>query len=108
MKLITIALACCLSLLSFKPDQETNLYNSSGNATAYIDDYLTDRVLYLWDGTPIGYLHQNFNNTDVYWFSGKHLGWFENGLLRDNDGYIILATKQAASRPTYGETLKGL
>lgn len=108
MKLVTIFLACSMLCGIHKTDHEINLYNSSGSATAYIDDYLTDQVVYLWDGTPVAYLHKNFTSTDVYWFNGKHLGWFEDGLLRNNDGYIVLATRQAAGKLTYGETLKGL
>jgi len=108
MKISILLLAVSVLCASFRPLREINLYDSSGQAKAYIDDYLTDQVVYLWDGTPVGYLHQNFTNTDVYGFNGKHLGWFEGGLLRDNEGYIILATKESAGKLTYGETLKSL
>jgi hypothetical protein len=103
--LLTVSLLCTTS----RQGHTIDLYDSSGTATAYIDDYLTDKVIYLWDGKPVGYLHQNFNNTDVYGFNGKHLGWFEGGALRDNSGYVIVGTKEALGRTiTTGESLKSL
>lgn len=83
MKLLFSAIICLAVLASFKPYREINLYDSSGSATAYIDDYVADQVIYLWDGRPEAYLIQ----TDVYGFNGKHLGWFEKGILHDNNGY---------------------
>jgi hypothetical protein len=83
MKLLFPAIICLTVLASFKPYREINLYDSSGSATAYIDDYVADQVIYLWDGRSEAYLIQ----TDVYGFNGKHLGWFEKGILHDNNGY---------------------
>jgi len=45
MKLSVFLLAVSLILAAFKPHREINLYDSSGNATAYIDDYLSDQVI---------------------------------------------------------------
>ncbi|HTD99103.1 MAG TPA: hypothetical protein VK668_07430 [Mucilaginibacter sp.] len=109
MKLLTfLLLSTCLSFTSFKPNNEINLYNSSGNAGAFIDDYLSDQVIYLWDGKPVAYLHQNFTSTDIYGFNGKHLGWFEKGVLRDNSGHTVGVTKEASDKITAGESLKGI
>lgn len=108
MKLITLLLFFSLVSSRSVPDHTIDLYDSSGNAVAYIDDYVSDRVIYFWDGKPVAYLYQSFTGTDVFGFNGKHLGWFEDGKLRDNDGYLIAATKEAIGRITYGETLKGV
>ena len=104
MKLIFSAIICVIILTSFRPYREINLYDSSGNATAYIDSYLSDEVIYLWDGTPEAYLIQ----TDVFGFNGKHLGWFEKGILRDNDGKVVATIKEAADKITIDGSLKGL
>ena len=104
MKFIFTAIICIITLASFKPYREINLYDSSGNATAYIDDYLADRVIYLWNGTPQAYLIQS----DVFGFNGKHLGWFEKGILRDNDGKLVATIKEAADKITVDGSLKGL
>lgn len=60
---------------------EITLFNSQGNPTAYIanDEALT---IYLWSGEPVAYL----DNEDIYGFNGKHLGWFEQGIIWDHDG----------------------
>lgn len=108
MKPVIFLLFAGLLCSSFKPYNEINLYDSSGNASAYIDNYLTDQVIYLWDGKAVAYLHQNFTDNDVYGFNGKHLGWFERGILRDNDGKIVGTTKEAADRITIDGSLKGL
>ena len=52
-------------------DSEISLFNSNGEAVAYIavDDDLT---IYLWSGDPVAYI----DDEDVYGFNGKHLGWF--------------------------------
>lgn len=56
------------------------LFNKDGNATAYIDD--ADNTIFLWDGTPVAYL----DNEDIYGFNGKHLGWFEDGIIWNHNG----------------------
>ena len=104
MKLLFSAIICLSVLASFKPYREINLYDSSGNATAYIDDYVADQVIYLWDGRPEAYLIQ----TDVYGFNGKHLGWFEKGILHDNNGEVVATIKEATDRITIDGSLKGL
>ncbi|MBV8388897.1 MAG: hypothetical protein JO080_03765 [Mucilaginibacter sp.] len=104
MKFIFLPIICLSILVAFKPYRETDLYDSSGNAAAFIDDYLADRVIYLWDGSPEAYLVQ----TDVFGFNGKHLGWFEKGILRDNDGKVVATIKEAADKITVDGSLKGL
>ncbi|MBS1524062.1 MAG: hypothetical protein JST19_00345 [Bacteroidetes bacterium] len=108
MKLICFLFAVIFLCGSAKPYREIDLYDSTGNAVAFIDDYITDQVVYLWNGKPVAYLHQNFNNTDVYGFNGKHLGWFEDGKLRDNAGYLLGETKEALGRITSDVPMKGL
>jgi len=104
MKLLCSAIICITILASFIPYREVNLYDSSGNSAAYIDDFLGDRIIFLWDGTPKAYLIQ----TDVFGFNGKHLGWFEKGVLRDNKGEVVATDKEAADKITIDSSLKGL
>ena len=58
--------------------QET-LFDSKGNPIAYLD-FDDDNTFYLWNGTPVAYLSSN--NT-IYGFNGKHLGWYEKGIIRN-------------------------
>jgi hypothetical protein len=56
------------------------LFNKDGNAVAYIDD--DNETIFLWDGTPVAYL----DNENLYGFNGKHLGWYENGIIWNHSG----------------------
>ena len=71
---------------------EETLYSLVGEAVAYIA-YDDGQTIYMWDGMPVAYL----NREDIYGFNGKHLGWFEDGIVRDHDGYIVGFNKKAAS-----------
>jgi 4-fold beta-flower domain-containing protein len=88
------------------PRREFSLFDSGGRPVAYIAEDLT---LYLWSGTPAAYLgndrREGFN---VYGFNGKHLGWLTNGVIRDHDGNVVGAFKEAFRSPTKLESAKGL
>lgn len=61
--------------------REVALFEPSGEPTVYIaaDEDLT---IYSWDGQPLAYL----NKEHIYGFNGKHLGWFEEGIVWDHAG----------------------
>ena len=75
-------------------DEEVTLFNGKGKATAYIavDDAMT---IYLWGGKPVAYLEpdKRGGGFHIYGFSGKHLGWFVQGVVRDHDGDAACAVK---------------
>jgi len=61
---------------------ETTLFDAQGESVAYLtDDY--DRTIYLWDGHPVAYLYEQRH---VYGFNGRHLGWFIDQILYDENG----------------------
>jgi hypothetical protein len=64
-------------------DDEFSLYDSRGEAAAFIDPE-HDTTIYLWSGKPMAYLDKN----SVYGFNGKHLGWFIKGAIYDHDGVV--------------------
>lgn len=84
-------------LLSFNciAQGEISLFNSEGEAVAYIDTEDDDLTLYLWDGKPVAYLHVSSGEYHVYGFNGKHLGWYINGVIRNHDGDAVVANKAA-------------
>lgn len=55
---------------------EETIFDLDGTPVAYIAHY-DEKTIYMWDGTPVAYL----NNECIYGFNGKHLGWFENGII---------------------------
>lgn len=67
-------------------------YSKSGQPIAYTED---GQHLYLFSGKPVAYL----SNDAVYSFSGEHLGWFEDGWIRDTERKCVFFTSQARSGP---------
>ena len=88
-------------LLLFIPSvclsQEISLFNSDGDAVAYIDTDDEDNTIYLWNGTPVAYLSPESNYYNIYGFNGNPLGWFEEGIVRDEDGDAVGFQKGAVS-----------
>jgi hypothetical protein len=75
--------------------EELSLFDGSGRAVAYVvaDDDLT---IHLWSGEPVAYLARSgTNDFNVYGFNGKHLGWFVDGVVRDHDGDVTCALRDA-------------
>lgn len=71
---------------------EESLFDVLGRPTAYIS-YDDENTIYLWDGRPVAY--QEPDKT-VYGFDGKHLGWYEDGLIRNINGEIVGFNRLAA------------
>jgi hypothetical protein len=65
---------------------DLDFYDSGGHAVAYAAaDH--DLTIYLWSGKPVAYL----DDKNVYGFNGKHLGWYEEGVVYDHQGHMIAA-----------------
>jgi hypothetical protein len=71
---------------------QTVFYDSKGEPIAYTEDRVH---IYLFSGEPVAYL----SGDSVYSFSGIHLGWFEDGWIRDNNGDCVFFTDQAKGGP---------
>lgn len=69
-----------------------DLYDSTGRPYAYCED---EGTLYTFTGIPIAY----FSDDSVYAFSGRHIGYFAGGLLRDGHGNVLLFTDRASDGP---------
>jgi len=81
---------------------ERTLYNSDGYAVAYItDDY--HGTVYMWDGSPVAYL---YDDQHVYGLNGRHLGWFIDEILFDNNGKRIGFTGNSCPVPVFKEPVK--
>lgn len=78
--------------------KEVSLFNSEGEATAYIDS--KDFTIYLWNGKPVVYLLKEGGVFNIYGFNGKHIGWYENGIIRGHKGYVVGYTKGSISNST--------
>lgn len=65
-------------------------YDSHGEPIAYL--YNDEIHIYLFSGEPVAYLHDN----SVYGYNGHQFGWFENGWIRDLNGYCVFFTENAS------------
>ena len=68
--------------------EEIALLNRLGVGVAYVDT--SDATIYLWSGVPTAYLAGD----SIYGFTGRHLGWFEEGIVRGNRGKRVGFTEE--------------
>ena len=69
-------------------------YNKRGQPICWLSDK-DKETIYLFNGKPVAYIYE----TSVYSFRGKHLGFYENGWIYDNDGYCVFYTQYATGGP---------
>jgi len=87
--------------------QQVSLYDSDGDARAYID-FEEDATIILWDGTPVAFLENERSDISVFGFNGRFLGWFEDGIIYDKDGYAVGAREGAINMMTKMERMKSM
>lgn len=83
--------------------QEIGLFDKDGKAIAYIDTEDEDMPVYLYDGKPVAYIDDKNN---LYGFNGKHLGWYDKGIIRNHYGLLVGTTRDATFRYTGYEPYK--
>jgi hypothetical protein len=69
-----------------------DFYDRSGTAVAYCEN---GEHIYLFSGESVAFL----DGDAVYSFSGEHLGWFEDGWIRDKAGHCVFFTSDAKGGP---------
>lgn len=67
-------------------------HSRTGDACCYLHD---GEHVYLWNGKPVGYLVDG----KVYSFTGRQLGWFDNGWLYDRLNRPALFSADASGGP---------
>lgn len=92
-----------LLLMTSLHAKEISFYDDSGEAVAYIDTN-EEMNIYSWHGDPVAYLERD----SIFGFNGKHLGWFENGIIRDHSGYAVGFVEGSINKLTKLERLKSL
>jgi hypothetical protein len=87
--------------------QQISIYNSNGEAKAYID-YNKEATIFMWDGTPVAFIEKDGNDLCVFGFNGSFLGWYEDGIMYDKKGFAVGARKGAVNMITKIEKIKGI
>ena len=87
-------------------DEEIAIFNSRGRAIAFLE-VGEDQTIYMWSGKPVAYLHKENKEQHIYGFNGKHLGWYEEGILYTHDGDAIGLIEGAMTVFTEFEPIKG-
>lgn len=71
--------------------KEITFYDHIGRPVAYIED---GEHIYTFSGKPCAYLYEG---KYVYKYDGHHIGWFENGWVRDLEGACVFFTENAGN-----------
>ncbi|HTP13812.1 MAG TPA: hypothetical protein VMM37_09280 [Bacteroidota bacterium] len=79
---------------------QVNFYDRNGKPTAYSEDGVH---VFLFNGKPAAYLEGD----SVFSFTGVHLGWYEDGWVRDHTGNCVFFTDETTGvgpvRPSPGK-----
>ena len=68
---------------------EIPLFDPDGHMVAFINFDDENLTIYLLPGEPVAYLYSSYHGHSIYGFNGEHLGWFEDGVIRDNEGHMV-------------------
>lgn len=80
---------------------QATLFDANGAPAAYID-HADENTIYSFEGEPLAYL----DGDNVYGFNGKHIGWYEEGILWDHSGARAGYTKNTSPVFTQFEPFK--
>lgn len=69
-----------------------DFFDRSGNAIAYSEDRVH---IYLYNGQALAYLISDA----IHLYRGEHLGWYENGWIRDKVGRCVAFSESASGGP---------
>lgn len=106
MKKLFLIIMIFLSFLNLINAQQTTLFDSKGEAIAYID-YDEEATIFMWDGTPVAFLENEGSLNCIFGFNGKFMGWYENGIIYNEEGYPVGAKDGAVNMRTQREPRKG-
>ncbi len=67
-------------------------YDAEGTPVAYCDD---GESIYLYSGEPVAYV----SDDSVYTFGGRHIGFIEDGWVRDHSGMRVFCTEHSKGGP---------
>ena len=106
-KLVILTISISFVLGSTSLAQQVSLFDRDGEARAYID-FEEDATIFLWDGTPVAFLENDGGDVAVIGFNGRFLGWYEDGVIYDKNGYAVGGREGAINMMTKMEKMKSM
>lgn len=70
-------------------------YNHEGRPIAWVGDNQDYPSIFLFDGTPVAWIADDA----LYDYSGRYLGWLQDGWVRDRYGDAVFFTAEASGGP---------
>jgi hypothetical protein len=107
MKKLIIGLFIFIGLPFAVNAQQISLFDNEGEARAYID-YNEEATIFMWEGTPVAFIEKDESNLCVFGYNGSFLGWYEDGIIYDKNGYAVGARKGAVNMIPKIERVKGI
>lgn len=98
-----LVLTLTILTVSMLSAQQKSLFDKEREARAYID-YDKDATVFMWDGTPVAYIEKKGKNLCIFGFNGDFLGWYEDGVVYDKEGYVVGAKEGASSMMSHTKT----
>ena len=102
-----IALLIGFSCAAPAQNDEVTLSDKRGKAVAYISAD-EDQTIYLFDGVPVAYLLHKGETYYIYGFNGRHLGWYDEGVIHDLRGEAVGFVPGVIRMTTETEPLKSM
>jgi len=106
-KAVILTISVLLVVVSISLAQQVSLFDSDGEARAYID-FEEEASIFSWDGTPVAFLENDGGEIAVIGFNGRFLGWYEDGIIYDKNGYAVGAREGAINMMTKMERMKSM
>jgi hypothetical protein len=104
---LILMITSCTKDQSYELKDDISIYDRDGIAVAYCNyNNENECIVYLWNGKPTSYLIAE--ESELYGFNGKFLGWKESGIYYDLDGKRIGFDKNAIAIATLPESIKSI
>jgi hypothetical protein len=104
---IVMIASCTKKNQSDENKEEISIYDKNGVAIAYCNySYDNECIIYLWNGRPTSYFIAE--ETELYGFNGRFLGWKQSGIYYDLDGNRIAFEKDALAIATLPDPDKSI
>lgn len=70
-------------------------YDTDGRPVAWVADNQDYTSIYLFEGQPVAWIADDC----VFSYSGRYLGWYQDGWIRDRQGLAVFFTGGASGGP---------